>query len=220
MKIFAIIPAYNEEKNIQKVIEDVKRNVAQVVVIDDGSNDNTCRLAQNCGVVVLEHLINLGQGAALQTGNDYALRNGAGIVVHFDADGQHLAEDIKDLVEPLLKDEVDITLGSRFLGKVSEIPWSKKWLIFKPAVFFNNFLSGLKLSDVHNGIRALNRKALKKIQITQNQMGHNTEICSLIYHHQLRYREVPVKVIYNEYGQGFLAGLKILKDLFLDKLIR
>ncbi len=220
MKIFIIIPAYNEEKNIKKVVNGIKEKFPdfEIVVVDDSSNDNTYQEVKKTGVIVLKHIVNRDQGAALQTGTEYALKKGAEIIIHFDADGQHRVEDIEDMIKPILNKEADITLGSRFLRKKTKVPFSKKFFILKPAIFLNWFFSGIKLSDAHNGFRALNKKAAEKIVISQDGKAHATEILQEIKKNNLKYKEVPVKIIYNKYGQGFFDGLKILKDLFFRKI--
>jgi polyprenyl-phospho-N-acetylgalactosaminyl synthase len=219
--IFIVIPAYNEEKNIGSVIDGIKNKLAEVsvVVVDDNSLDNTFNEVKKRNVFVLKHIVNRGQGAALQTGNDFALSKGADIIVHFDGDGQHRVEDINKLIQPIIEKEAQIVLGSRFLEDKSDIPLTKKFLILKPALLVNYFFTGIKLSDAHNGLRALSAEVAKKIKITQDKMAHNTEIISEIKRNKLKYKEVPVEVIYNEYGQGFFDGLKILKDLIIKKIL-
>jgi len=217
MKLAVVIPAFNEEKNIGKVIEEVKKVIDWVIVVDDGSSDKTALIAKEKGATVLTHLVNCGQGAALKTGSDWARAKEADIIIHFDADGQHLVDDIKNLIEPLLKGEVDITLGSRFLKKTN-VPWTKKYLILWPAIFLNWLLVGIKLSDAHNGLRAISREAYKKFNLTQPRMAHNTEILAEIKRNNLRFKEVGVTVSYHEYGQGFFSGLKIIKDLIKEKV--
>lgn len=220
-KIFAVIPAINEEKNIEKVICNIKADFPEieVVVVDDGSSDNTKKIAKESGAIVLSHIINRGQGAALQTGNEFAISKGAEVIVHFDGDGQHRIDDIKTLIEPILAGEAQIVLGSRFLEQKSNIPFSKKFFILKPALFVNYFFTGIKLTDAHNGLRAMTTEAAKKIRIVQDKMAHNTEIISEIKRNNLSYKEVPVEIIYSEYGQGFFDGLKILKDLIFKKIL-
>ncbi|OGF21962.1 hypothetical protein A2Y83_02735, partial [Candidatus Falkowbacteria bacterium RBG_13_39_14] len=200
--VIVVIPAYNEEKTIKEVVREVKKEADEVIVVDDGSKDKTLMLARHEGAIVLRHVINRGQGAALQTGNRYALCRGADIIVHFDADGQHKAEDIRKLVKPIMNNECDAVLGSKFLGDTSYIPFTKKFFILKPAIILNRLLTGLKLTDVHNGLRAMSRHAAKKIMITQDKMAHNTEIPAEIKRNKLRWREVAVEFVYNEYGQG------------------
>lgn len=217
MRIFIIIPCYNNSSTLVNVINSVKQ-YGQVVVIDDGSTDNSYQIAQSQGVTVLKHLLNRGQGAALETGNRYALRHDADVVVHFDADGQHQAKEIPKLIQPIIDGYVDVTLGSRFLTKDNKTPFFKKWLILKPAIFFQNLMLGVKLTDAHNGFRALSRKALEQIRITQDGMAHGSEIVEQIINHKLRYKEVPVTILYHEFGQGFVAGLRILRDLLFGKI--
>lgn len=215
-KIFIVIPCYNEAEHLAKVIESAKPH-GQVIVVDDGSTDNSFQIAFQSEVIVLRHLVNRGMGAALETGDQYALSRGAGIVVHFDADGQHLAQEIPKLVQPIIGGQVDVVLGSRFLAKNDYAPFLKKYFILKPAVFFQNFLLGVKLTDAHNGFRALSGSALKKIRITQDNMAHATEIIEKIKENKLAYQEVPVTVVYREFGQGFLSGFKIIRDLLFGK---
>lgn len=215
-KVFIVIPCYNEAGYLAKVIESVK-TYGRAAVVDDGSTDNSFKIATNSGVTVLKHLVNRGMGAALETGDRFAFEQGADIVVHFDADGQHLADEIPGLIQPIVSGQVDTVLGSRFLNQKSLIPFFKRNLILKPAVFFQNFMLGVKLTDAHNGFRALSRHALEKIRITQDGMAHATEIIEQIKVNNLTYQEVPVTVIYHEFGQGFLSGLKIIRDLLLGK---
>ncbi len=217
--IFVVVPAFNEGKKIGRVIRDLfEHGYRQVVVVDDGSSDDTFRQAQIAGALVLRHKINRGQGAALQTGNEQALRLGATIIVHFDADGQFNPKDITGAINKINSDNVDVVLGSRFLGKRSQIPFFKLFFILPISRLINNLLTGLKLSDVHNGFRVLNQHAARKIQITQDGMAHNSQIPKLIKEYQLNYAEYPVEVFYEENGQGIAAGFKILYDLLIAKI--
>ena len=216
MKTFIIIPCYNDAAFLERVINSVKP-YGQVVVVDDGSTDNSREIAQSPHPIVLKHRLNRGQGAALETGDLYALREGAEIVVHFDADGQHQAAEIPRLIEPILKGEANVVFGSRFLKSDDFTPFLKKWLILKPAILFQNLLLGVKLTDAHNGFRALSRKALELIRITQDGMAHASEIVEKVKLNGLKYREVPVTVLYNDFGQGFGGGLKILADWLFGK---
>ena len=218
--VWIIIPAYNEANNISRVLESLLKQTKNIVVIDDCSQDQTIALVKKYPVYLVKHQINRGQGAALQTGHDFALKKGAEIVVHFDADGQMQVKDIPKIIEPIIKEQVDVVFGSRFLGAKSKIPWTKKYLILKPAIIFNWLMTGIKLSDVHNGFRALSAKALKKIRLQQDRMAHATEILELIRQADLKYTEVPVEIIYNQYGQGMVGGLKIIRDLILAKILK
>lgn len=222
-KITTIIPAYNEEKIIASVLQEVKKYTDEIILVDDGSKDRTAEIAEKEGVLVLRHLINRGQGASLKTGTDYALMKGAAIIVHFDADGQHQPEDIYRLAEPILKGEAEIVLGSRFLSVKSNIFWSRK-IILKMGIIFNYFISGIKLSDAHNGLRALSKKAAELIDIKQDRMSHNSEIIQKISQHNLAYKEIPVTIFYSSYskkkGQNFLDAFKIVWELFLGKILK
>lgn len=227
--IFVVVPAYNEEKSIGRVIRGlfgVARGLTQmgdgltrmsIVVVDDGSDDATARLAKEAGAQVLSHQVNRGQGAALQTGDEYALKRGAEAVVHFDADGQFNPTDIAAALKIIESGQADAVFGSRFLDNRSKIPFIKKYFILPVSRAVNNFLTGAKLTDAHNGFRALSRKALLKINITQDGMAHNTEIVRQIKKSGLKFTEMPVEVTYAEYGQGIGEGLKILRDIIFNK---
>ncbi|OGH78284.1 MAG: hypothetical protein A2469_02205 [Candidatus Magasanikbacteria bacterium RIFOXYC2_FULL_40_16] len=218
--LIAIIPAYNEEKKIGSVVRDLLNHADKVLVVDDGSKDRTGAVAKEAGAMVLTHRINRGQGAALQTGHEYAKKLGADFVLHFDGDGQFDVSDIAPALEKIKSTGADILFGSRFLSKESNIPFIKKYLLFPLARVFNRFFTRIKLTDTHNGFRILNRRALEQISIKQDRMAHATEIISQVKEKGLKYVEFPVKVVYCEYGQGLLGGLQIFKDLILGRFIR
>ncbi|MEM7367585.1 MAG: glycosyltransferase family 2 protein [Bacteroidota bacterium] len=222
MSVFILVPAYNEEQVIRQTLQSLLPLGHQIVVIDDGSTDDTRQQLHDLPIHLLTHMVNLGQGAALQTGMHYALSAGAEIVVHFDSDGQHQASDIAALIQPILDKEADLVLGSRFLSdQPSGIPLSRK-ILLKSAIVLNGLLTGLWLSDAHNGLRAMNRKALTHIHIRENRMAHATEILSEIKKHGLRFKEVPVFIQYSAYakakGQSGWNAFNILSDLILHKL--
>jgi len=219
-KVWIVIPAYNEQENIFGVIKSLQEMTENIVVINDASKDRTKEIVKSLGVFYIEHMINRGQGAALQTGTDFALSQGAEIIVHFDADGQMLAKDIYRIIAPIINNEAEIVFGSRFLDKKSQIPWTKKYLILKPAILFNWLFTGIKLSDAHNGFRALSQKAAKDMRILQDGMAHATEILDQVRANDLNYCEIPVEIIYQQYGQRFSSGFKIIRDLILAKIIR
>jgi len=218
-KIFCIIPAYNEEETIAQVIKEVKQLVTKVVVVDDGSTDNTFNLAQASGATVIKHLINRGQGAALETGNQYALSRKADVVVHFDADGQFLADDIKPMIEPIINDQAEVVFGSRFLEKKSKIPWLKNNIIIPLAHLTNRIFIGETLTDPQSGFRTMSSKAVVIINIEQAGMAHCSEIIAKTLKSKLRIAEVPVTVIYHNFGQRFSGGIKIIRDLLISRLI-
>jgi len=215
--VWIVVPAFNEEGKIGRVIRGLfEHSYKNVLVVDDGSSDQTAMQAREAGALVIRHLINRGQGAALQTGNDWAIKNGAELIVHFDGDGQFNPKDIAHGLEKIQAENLDVLLGSRFLDTRSKIPFFKKYFILPISRFVNNLITGLKLTDVHNGFRILNLAAAKEIRITQDGMAHNSEIPKLIKKLNLRYSEYPVEVSYNEHGQGIGGGFKILRDLFID----
>ena len=230
MKPFIVIAAYNEEKSIGNVLEGLDREGYQnVVVVDDGSSDATRQAVQetvhrlNMPARLVSHVVNRGQGAALKTGIDYALNQGADIIVTFDADGQHNPKEIAHLVAPIQKKEVEITLGSRFLQKRSSIPVVKR-AVLKGGILFTWIFSGKKLTDTHNGFRALSRKAAEQIQIRQDRMEHASEIIDEICRKKIPFKEVPVTITYSAYarhkGQSTLNSVKIATKLILRRMIR
>ncbi len=219
--LFVVVPAYNEEKKIGRVVRGLfDHGITNVVVVDDGSEDNTARAAAQAGAIVKRHLVNRGQGAALQTGDEFCLARGATVVAHFDGDDQFKPEDILSAAAEMEKSGVDIILGSRFLDDKSKIPFFKKYFILPAARIINHLATGVKLTDAHNGFRVLNRRALEKIKITQDGMAHNSEIITRIKKNNLRFAEFPVTVVYHEYGQGVGGGIKIIRDLIISRFVK
>lgn len=220
-----VIAAYNEGLAIGEVVTDAAKVCPNIIVVDDGSSDETGSIALNAGAFVLRHEINLGQGAALQTGIRYACLQSFDFIVTFDADGQHQASDIPSLVNSLINSDADIAFGSRFLpgGEAIGIGAIKR-LVLRAGVLFTALTSGLLLSDTHNGFRAIRREAAEKIRIRQNRMAHASEIVSLVARHRLRYVEVPVTIVYSAYsrskGQRLSNAVSILAELFTGRLTR
>ncbi len=222
MNVWIVIAAYNEEHSIGSVVKElVKAGYKNVVVVDDGSKDKTSEIAKKFTKYVVRHEVNQGQGAGLRTGINYALRHGADIIVTFDADGQHRVEDIPALIKPVVDGEVDVALGSRFLKGGSDVPFFRK-ITLKIGILVVWLFYGIKLTDVHNGFRALSRKAAEQIEITMNRMEHASEILSEIKKKHLRYVEVPVVIKYTEYsqehGQSSWNALKIFYKMLVHKL--
>jgi glycosyltransferase involved in cell wall biosynthesis len=221
--LWVICAAYNEATVIGRVVADLIRAEHQVVVVDDGSRDGTRHVAAAAGAHVITHPINLGQGAALQTGIEYALSQGADILVTFDADGQHRVSDIPRLVDVLRRERAEFALGSRFLGQTYNLPLLRRWVL-QAATVFTRLTTGLRLTDAHNGLRALTRQGAAAIRLRQNRMAHASEILNEIARSRLRYVEVPVTIEYTAYslakGQRIGDSVTILLDLFAKELYR
>ncbi|MBI2989692.1 MAG: glycosyltransferase family 2 protein [Candidatus Magasanikbacteria bacterium] len=218
--IVALLPAYNEEHRVRGVVESLLPLLDRVVVIDDASEDCTAREADRAGAFVLRHKINRGQGAALQTGHEYAKKIGAEYALHFDADGQFDPADIPGALAYIRKQRADVLFGSRFLKESScQIPWLKRNILLPLAKHIDRLSGAVPLSDSHNGFRILSEKALGRIIISQDRMAHATEIPVLVRRYNLSYVEYPVHVHYKEYGQGFGSGFEILKDLILGRFV-
>ena len=219
--VWVVIPAYNEDRMIMPVVEQIQRLFQNVVVIDDASSDQTASMAKAAGADVVRHPINLGQGAALQTGFDYALRAGASFIVTFDADGQHDIEDVPLMLQKLVGSGADIALGSRFLGNAVGMTRGRR-LLLQAATVFTRATTGLLLSDCHNGLRVLTAKAARTLSLRQNRMAHASEILAGIRRHQLSFVEVPVTISYTEYsrqkGQTFGDAFVICRDLIAVRL--
>ena len=216
-----VIAAYNEGTQVEGVVSRVLGSFRNVVVVDDGSSDDTGEAALRAGAVVLTHPINLGQGAALRTGMDHALRQGAEFIVTFDADGQHRVEDAREMVERLRASDADVALGSRFLGHAENMPASRRWLL-KCATVFTRMTAGLDVTDAHNGLRVFRRVAARSIPIRQNRMAHASEILEEIGRQGLKFIEVPIVIAYTDYsmakGQSGFGAFNILLDLLMARL--
>jgi glycosyltransferase involved in cell wall biosynthesis len=221
--VWVIVPAYNEAPVIVPVVNDLIRRGYVVAVVDDGSGDDTAVRARQGGAVVIAHPVNLGQGAALQTGIRFALRRGAQFIVTFDADGQHRAGDIKNLLGALEAHRADFALGSRFLGSTVGMPASRR-LLLRVATWFTRLTTGMQISDTHNGLRAMTRRGATYIALRQNRMAHASELLHEVAQSGLGYVEVPVTIEYSPYslakGQSVANSLRILLDLSTQRLHR
>jgi glycosyltransferase involved in cell wall biosynthesis len=221
--IVVVIAAFNEGGVIGPVVRDIRQSYPNVVVVDDGSSDGTGACALASGAVVLRHPVNLGQGAALQTGITYALARGGEFIVTFDADGQHACADVAKMVRALIENDAEVALGSRFLGKAVGISTARRMLL-RLAVLFTRLTTGLKVTDAHNGLRVFTRAAALKVRITQNRMAHASELLEQIARLKMSYVEVPVTISYSSHsrgkGQTLLGVADIIGDLVLGKLAR
>jgi len=221
--IFVVVPAYNEAEAIGGVLEELRRTAATIVVVDDCSTDATAAIARAAGATVLRHAVNRGQGASLQTGIRYALTRGAKIVVTFDSDGQHDAADLAALVAPIRAGRAEVVLGSRFLEPRSAIPPARR-LLLKLAVVFTRITSGMRVTDAHNGLRALSRRAAASIDIKLDRMAHASELMDQIRRSRLSYAEVAVSVRYTPYarrkGQRGVHALRVAFDYLVGRWVR
>jgi len=222
MNVWIVVPAYREASTIASVVSSLRAaGDYHVCVVNDGSPDATGTLALAAGAHVLQHIVNLGQGAALQTGISYALANGAEYVCTFDADGQHAPEAISDLLAALASSGADVALGSRFLKEKSAVPLLRR-LLLKAALAFTRMHAHLRVTDTHNGLRAFTRRAAQLIRIEQPGMAHASEILQKIGLTGLSFVEVPVTVSYTQYskkkGQSGFDSIKILFDLFYSAI--
>jgi glycosyltransferase involved in cell wall biosynthesis len=215
-----IVPVYNEQAVIAKTVNEIPNNFL-IICVNDGSTDNSNKELEKTNALIINHPINLGQGAALQTGIDYALQfPKIEYFVTFDADGQHSVKDAVNMLGTIKKNDVDIVLGSRFLGKALNISFTKK-ILLKFAIKFTNFYSGVNLTDTHNGLRVFNRKFAEKINLLMPGMAHSSEIIDKIGRGKWRYIEAPVTIKYDDYsrlkGQSMLNSVNILVDVILNR---
>lgn len=221
--IWIVIAAFNEAAVIGPIVSDIVRRHYRVVVVDDGSQDPTGQIALGEGATVITHPVNLGQGAALQTGITFALQREAAYIVTFDADGQHRPSDIPGLINALVESRADYALGSRFLGDSPGLPLGRR-LLLRAAIWITRVITGLRLTDTHNGLRAMTRAGARLISLRQNRMAHASEFLEQIAASGLPYIEVPVTVDYTHYslakGQSWGDSVAILLDLSIQRLHR
>jgi glycosyltransferase involved in cell wall biosynthesis len=215
-----VIPVFNEQSVIGQVVAEARTTFPNVICVDDASTDASGARAAEAGAVVVTHPYNLGQGASLQTGIDYALRHtDAAYLVTFDADGQHRTVDAAAMVERARDEDLAVLFGSRFLDDRTK-PGLLKRLVLKTAVWVTNMSTGMKLTDAHNGLRVIRRDAAAKIDLEQNRMAHATEIVLQIGRTRLPWAEQPVEIIYTDYskakGQSLFNSVNILWVLVVN----
>jgi polyprenyl-phospho-N-acetylgalactosaminyl synthase len=219
--VWIVVPAYNEAAVIGEVIADLRSVFDHVVCVDDGSQDDTGAVALRAGAHLVSHPVNLGQGAAIQTGIEYARSQpGAEVFVTFDADGQHRVKDVMRMIDKLTAEDVDIVIGTRFAdqGVHSEVPVLKR-IVLRTAVWLSPRSRRLNLSDAHNGLRVFNRKVAGGLDIAMSGMGHASEIIALVDENNWRVTEEPIEILYTDYskskGQPLVNGVNIVFDVFL-----
>lgn len=220
-----VIPVYNEGQVVRGVIENVLRHYDTVVCVNDCSSDHSAAEVGLTDAYLVNHPINMGQGAALQTGIEF-VRELPGIryVVTYDADGQHRLEDVAAMLETIEREGTDLVLGSRFLGTEAVGMTRGKRMILKAAIAFSNATSGVKLTDTHNGLRVFTKRVADEMQITMPDMAHASEILEIIRSHGYTYVEVPVEIVYTDYsrakGQQAINAVNIAFDTLLRKVTR
>lgn len=212
-----MIPLFNEAPVIGSVIEELLPIFPHVVCVDDGSTDASATVARAAGAVVVQHPVNLGQGAALQTGFEYVLQDpGMTSVVTFDADGQHRVVDAQAMVARVEAGDAEVILGSRFLDKRTKIGWVKR-VVLRTAAMQTRLSTGMQLTDAHNGLRVLKRSVVAGLDLSQNRMAHASEMIQVISTLKVEWAEHPVEIRYTQYskskGQSLLNSVNILADL-------
>jgi glycosyltransferase involved in cell wall biosynthesis len=221
---YVVVPVYNEASIVRSIVRSLMQHFVHVICVDDGSTDGSYELLAESGATVLRHPVNLGQGAAIQTGIDWALRDPrARFFVTFDADGQHQVEDVMPMLSILECQGADVVLGSRFLQGGSG-PTGVRRLTLRLATRYTNVLSGLRLTDTHNGLRAFNRRFAQSLDLQRSDMGHASEIIGHAAAGPFSIREAPTTVLYTEYsrskGQSLTNAVNIVFDAVLGRLER
>ncbi len=220
--VYIIIPVYNEAKVVREVVVSVLKKYDNVVCVNDGSKDDSAQEVKKTKAVLINHPFNLGQGAAIQTGVEYALQDPkARYFVTFDADGQHSLKDVEKMLAYIRNHKkIDIVLGSRFRGKAVDMVRLKK-VILKLAVLFSNITTGIKLTDTHNGLRVFNRQFAEKLNITLPDMSHASEVIQRISDEKFRFAELPTTVTYTDYtiAKSHNPNLNVINIVF-DTLLQ
>ncbi len=218
-----IIPVYNEGQVVKQTIAEVQKQFPLIICVDDGSKDNSREQISSTKAQLVSHPINLGQGAALQTGIEWAVRNKkVDYFVTFDADGQHDLKDVIAMLDHIKQTKLDIIMGSRFLGKAAVNMSRAKRAVLKAGIWFSNFTSGIKLTDTHNGLRVFNRHVAENINLSMPDFSHASEILERIAEKQFTYEEIPVTIHYSDYskakGQSMFNAINIAFDTFMRKV--
>jgi glycosyltransferase involved in cell wall biosynthesis len=218
-QVWLVVPLFNEGPVIGDVVRSARTVFPHVVCVDDGSSDDSADEAARAGAVVVRHPVNLGQGAALQTGFEYALSDPAmRWVVTFDADGQHQVADVLAMLEKAQAEDLDVVFGSRFLDDRTDAGLAKR-LVLRAAVAYTNLTTKTRLTDAHNGLRVISRDVVARLDITQNRMAHASELVAQIGAMKVRYGESPTHILYTDYsrakGQSLWNAVNILVELIL-----
>jgi glycosyltransferase involved in cell wall biosynthesis len=223
--VWIVIPAFNEATVIGDVIADVRSVFGNVVCVDDGSRDDTGDSALRAGAHVVRHPVNLGQGAAIQTGVEYARsRPGAAVFATFDADGQHRVKDVVRMIDRLTAEDLDIVIGTRFADHAPEQMPALRRVLFPLIAKLSPASRKLGLTDAHNGLRVFDRAVADGLNLTMNGMAHASEFIALIVENDWRVAEEPVEILYTDYskskGQPLVNGVNIIFDGLLRGRMR
>lgn len=210
-----VVPAHNEATRVAEVVTGLRQHFGQIVVIDDGSQDDTGEVARRAGARVVRHVINLGQGAALQTGFDFVRSHAATMAVTFDADGQHDPQAAAAMVDQARDTGVDVVLGSRFLGHAQWVPPVRR-MVLRAAIAYTRLSTRMAVTDTHNGLRVLGRRFIDVVELRDPGMGHASEILDIIASNRLTWSEYPTEIHYDDYsrakGQSSINALNIVFD--------
>jgi len=226
MKLAILIPAYNEEKTLDRVIQTLPKKFPgiksqEIIVVNDGSFDRTREVALKQKATVISHWLNRGLGGALGTGFEYVRRHNFDLVVTFDADGQHHPEDIAPVIRPIVQKKADMVVGSRFITKKGLMPWYRRIGIFVMNII-TYLLFWVWTTDSQSGLRAFSRRAIQAIEIKSNKMEVSSEFFNEIQSKNLRLAEAPIRSIYTHYslskGQKNINGFRILFKLISHRL--
>ncbi|GAB89292.1 glycosyltransferase family 2 protein [Gordonia rhizosphera] len=223
--VWLVIPVFNEGQVIREVAANAAKTFPNIVCVDDGSSDDSADEIRAAGVHLVRHPVNLGQGAAIQTGVEFArARPGARYFVTFDADGQHQVEDVVAMVSRLRTEPIDIIVGTRFAeGRSESVPLVRR-MALRTIVFLSPRTRRLGLTDAHNGLRAFNKTVADQLDLLMNGMSHASEFVTLIDHHHWRVAEQPVTILYTDYsrakGQSLINGVNIVADGLLHTRMR
>ncbi|WP_207207311.1 glycosyltransferase family 2 protein [Xylanimonas protaetiae] len=213
-----VVPTFNEAQVIGDVVGEICGQGFSVVVVDDCSSDDSGAIARAAGAVVARHATNLGQGAALQTGIEFALRRGASYIVTYDSDGQHRLVDAVAMLDLAVEDGLGFVFGSRFLDNRTQTGRIKK-MVLRFAAWFTRQSTGMKLTDAHNGLRVIRADVARAIDLRQNRMAHASEIVTQLGRSKQPWAEYPVHVLYTDYsrskGQSLWNSVNILVDLLI-----
>lgn len=221
---YVIVPVYNEAKVVGPVLKHMKTVFHNIICVNDGSKDTSAAEVEAAGVVLINHPVNLGAGAATQTGLLYALQDPeAQYFTTLDADGQHRPEDAKRMLAHLKKHNLDVVIGSRFIGQYENIS-RPKYILLKIAAIFSYATTGVKLTDPHIGLRVFNRAFAEALDLQMHDFAHASELVSRIHTGHFAYDEYPVKVTYTDYtkskGQPMINAVNIAFDLLVQRLVK